>query len=295
DINIPNMNGFETTRRILEIRSVPIVVVTASKDPKDVEHTFKAMEVGAVAVLEKPPGFGHPDFEKLSRKLAKTVKLMAEVKVVTRRPRSSSARQAASVSKASESPAKPASKIEMVAIGASTGGPVALHKILLGLPADFPAPILIVQHIAEGFNQGLVDWLNSSSKLNIHIGNNNEFIKPGNCYLAPDGFQMTVQKYGRIVLTTDPPEYGLRPSVSYMFRSVAAVYGARAVGVLLTGMGRDGAQELKLMRERGAITIAQDKATSVVHGMPGEAIKIGAARYVLPVDAIADKLKILVR
>jgi two-component system chemotaxis response regulator CheB len=158
--------------------------------------------------------------------------------------------------------------------------------ILAGLPRNFPVPVLIVQHIAAGFTQGLVEWLAQSSSLPVQVPAHGQSLLPGEVYVAPDGLHMTVGADGRVQLRSDEPENGLRPAIACLFRSVAKVYGQSAVGVLLTGMGKDGAQELKLMKEQGAVTIAQDHETSVVHGMPGEAIRLGGATYVLPPEKI---------
>ena len=181
----------------------------------------------------------------------------------------------------------------MVAIGTSTGGPPVLQPILAGLPKNFPIPVLIVQHIAAGFLPGLVDWLNQTTGFPTHIAAQGESLLAGHTYLAPDGYHMGLGGFGQIVLSKQQPENGLRPSVSYLFRSVAAVCGANAIGVLLTGMGRDGAEELKFLKELGAVTIAQDEESSVVHGMPGEAIKMGAASHVLAPDKIPALLAAL--
>jgi two-component system, chemotaxis family, protein-glutamate methylesterase/glutaminase len=186
-------------------------------------------------------------------------------------------------------------EVQVVAIGASTGGPVVLQTILSGLPKNFAVPVLIVQHMAPGFVQGFADWLAQSSGFPVHIPTAGEYPRPGHAYVAPDGVHMGVGTGGRVILRRDEPEDGLRPAVSHLFRGVAQVFGRQAVGVLLTGMGRDGAEALKLMRERGAVTIAQDKKTSVVHGMPGEAIRLDAAMYVLPSENIAAALTGLVQ
>jgi two-component system chemotaxis response regulator CheB len=180
--------------------------------------------------------------------------------------------------------------VRIVAIGASTGGPPVLQTILAGLPKDFPAPLVIVQHMAAGFVRGFVEWLAHSSALPVHLATHGEHMLAGHVYVAPDGFQMKVDRGGKIALTRDPPENGLRPSVSYLFRSVAEVYGCDAVAGLLTGMGRDGAEELRRLKEKGAVTFAQDKDSSVVHGMPGEAIKLDAAMLILPPEKIAAVL-----
>jgi two-component system chemotaxis response regulator CheB len=183
----------------------------------------------------------------------------------------------------------------VVAIGSSTGGPPVLQAILSALPRDYAAPVLIVQHMAAGFVGGLVDWLRHSAGLAVDIASHGEPLCPGRAYLAPDGCHMGVEPGGRIGLSRSEPEHRLRPAVSFLFRTVAQVYGARAIGVLLTGMGRDGAPELKLLRDTGGVTIAQDAASSVVHGMPGEAIRLGGAMYALPPVRIAAALRSLVR
>jgi two-component system, chemotaxis family, protein-glutamate methylesterase/glutaminase len=289
DIIMPKMDGYEATKKIMETYPVPIILISATCNPKELETTFQAIEAGAVAVLEKPNGPGHPDYDNLVENLIQMVKLMSEVKVVRRWSRSQKERTPVkSVPKAEYSQEQ---LIKIVAIGASTGGPTAIQKILSELPKDFPAPILIVQHIVAGFIEGLAEWLKLTTSLPIIIAGHGERLLKGHVYIAPDGYQLKVESNATICLTRDEPEHGLRPSVSYLFRSVAKAFGPNAVGVLLTGMGKDGAQELKLMRDSGAATIAQDEESSVIHGMPGEAIKLGAALHVLSPEKIAVKIK----
>lgn len=288
DIHMPRMDGLEATRRIMETHPTPIVIVSGSTSSPEVATTFDAMEVGALAFLPRPAGIGHPDYAATAKELVQTVKLMSEVKVVRRWPR---VRREEAVARPVETGLKRTStKAGVIAIGASTGGPPVLHTIISGLPKEFPVPVLIVQHMAAGFIRGFADWLAQSSRLPVHLATHGETILPGHIYLAPDECQMKVERGGRIALTLDPPENGLRPSVSHLFRSVADIYGGDAVAGLLTGMGRDGADELKLLKDKGAVTFAQDKDSSVVHGMPGEAIKIGAATLVLPPEKIAAVL-----
>ncbi len=291
DIHMPRLDGIEATRRIMENDPVPIVIVSGSSDPKEVATTFRAMAAGALAVLPRPAGIGHPEHEATVRELVRTVKLMSEVRVVRRWPR---ARQdALPVPPPAVGPAP--ARLRAVAIGASTGGPPVLQAMLAALPKDFPAPILIVQHMAAGFIQGFVDWLAQSAKIPVHLASQGETLLPGHVYVAPDGVQMKVGRGDRIVLASDPPDQGLRPSVAALFRSLAAVYGGEAAACLLTGMGRDGAAELKLLRDQGAITFAQDQESSVVHGMPGAAIRLDAASFVLPPEKIAAALAGLAR
>lgn len=286
DIHMPKLNGLEATRRIMETDALPIVIVSGSEQPDEVATTFDAMEAGALAVLRRPAGLGHPDHEATAHELVQTVKLMAEVKVVRRWPRR---RPGEPVPRLEEMGLAPA-KLRIVAIGASTGGPPVLQTILAALPKNFPVPIVIVQHMAAGFSPGFTEWLAQSSALPVHLAAHGEVLLPGHVYVAPDEMQMHVARRDRIVLAQDPPENGLRPSVSSLFRSVAEVYGCNVVAGLLTGMGRDGAEELRLLRQKGAVTFVQDKNSSVVHGMPGEAIRLDAAMLVLPPEKIAALL-----
>jgi two-component system, chemotaxis family, protein-glutamate methylesterase/glutaminase len=289
DINMPKMDGFEATRRIMETAPTPIVIVSASWDPKEVEKTFQAVEAGALAVLEKPVGVNHPNYERLTKELIRTVKLMSEVKVVRRRwegKHRTDIPEAALIG----APMPGIMEVKAVAIGASTGGPQAIEAVLSGLPKAFPAPLLIVQHISAGFVQGFADWLANASGLPVKIAAHDEYPLPGHVYIAPDDVQMGMDRTGRISLNKGEPENGLRPSVSHLFRSVATVCGRNAVGVLLTGMGKDGACELKLMKEKGAMTIAQSKESCIVFGMPGEAVALNAAAYLLSPVKIAEFL-----
>jgi len=246
------------------------------------------MEAGAVACVEKPVALG-PDFEPRLHNLLQTVRLMSEVKVVRRWNRSRSA-PAVLPANGQSKPRAATAGVKLIGIGASTGGPPVLQTILSGLPRDFPVPLLIVQHIARGFLPGMVDWLSQTTGLRVHIAAHGVSPLPGHAYVAPDDFHLAADARGHMVLAREQAENGLRPAVSYLFRSLADAYGASAVGVLLTGMGKDGAAELKRMRVHGAYTIAQDRDSSIVHGMPGAAIEQGAATQVLPADMIAGAL-----
>lgn len=284
DINMPKMNGFEAIRRIISTNPIPIVIVSSTWETGSIEATFKAVEVGAVSFAEKPWGLNHPDYLANASKLIETVKLMSEVKVIRRWLKSANSEKVSDVNLVRDKK----KNIKIICIGVSTGGPLVVQKILEKLPKDLSVPIVIVQHITVGFLGGLVDWLNNTSALPVHVAKNNEVMLPGNVYFAAEKYQMKITHNNKIVLTDDEDENGIRPSVSYLFRSIAEIYKDSAIGILLTGMGRDGAKELLEMKERGCVTIAQDKETSIVHGMPGEAIKIGAAQYVLSPDKIVE-------
>jgi two-component system, chemotaxis family, protein-glutamate methylesterase/glutaminase len=288
DIHMPIMDGLMATRLIMEKTPTPIVIVSGSDGAGEMPFTFRAMEAGALAVAFRPPSVDHVAFADRSRELIRTVKLMSEIKVVRRTPRS--AKEGRAEPLFSEGAALD-SEIALVAIGASTGGPPALKKVLAGLPKDFCLPLLVVQHLAAGFAEGFAEWLSAVSGLPVHIAKDRETPLPGHVYLAPDGLHLGVTKDLQIELSADPPENGgLRPSVAHLFRSVARGLGAHAVGILLTGMGGDGAKELKQMREAGALTIAQDEESSLVYGMPGEAIRLDAAAAVLPPEGISRLL-----
>ena len=287
DVHMPRMDGYEATRRIMERVPRPIVMVSASSSREEAAKAFEALKAGALTLVDKPRGPDHPNRAETVRKLIETVKLMAEVKVVRRWPRRE--RPAPPL----QLPAQADRKIRLIAIGASTGGPQAIAEILAALPDDLGAPILVVQHIATGFVTGLAEWLDSGTRLAVKLAEPGESVRPGTVYLAPDGSQMGITKDGRLRLIQEPGENGFCPSASYLFRSVAEAYGRSAVGILLTGMGRDGADGLRLFREAGGVTIAQDEETSVIFGMPGEAVRLGAAEYVLSPEQVAGMISTL--
>ncbi|MCE9615811.1 MAG: chemotaxis-specific protein-glutamate methyltransferase CheB [Lentisphaerae bacterium] len=284
DIHMPAMDGFEATRRIMESHPVPIVMISGSYERSEVNKAFRAMEEGALAILARPVGPADPHYEQEAREIRETVRLMATVKPVRRmHPLPPPEPQKLDA-------AAPPVPVKVVAIGASTGGPPALQAILSILPRHFPAPILIVQHIASGFVAGLIDWLNQTSGPRVCLATHETPPQPGHAYVAPDGLQMGVDAMDRLILVKAPPEHGLCPSVSFLFRSVAAHVKSGAVGILLTGMGRDGAQELDAMRRAGALTIAQSRDSCAVFGMPGHAVSLGAAMHQLPPEQIAGLL-----
>jgi two-component system, chemotaxis family, protein-glutamate methylesterase/glutaminase len=289
DINMPRLNGFEASRRIMERAPAPIVLISASADQVEVARTFAALEAGALAVLEKPFGPGHPRQDDMAHQLRETVRLMSEVRVVRRWPR----RQAPATASAPSAWAGRA--IRLVAIGASTGGPPVVAQVLAALPRDLCAPILLVQHIAPGFVAGLAGWLRQVTKHPVKVADHDEQARPGTVYVAGDGAQLGITGQGRIVLAPEAQRDGFCPSVSHLFESAADAYGRAALGVLLTGMGQDGEAGLRRLRDAGGLTVAQDEATSVVFGMPQAAIRLGAAEQVLAPAGIARLIASLAR
>jgi two-component system chemotaxis response regulator CheB len=288
DVYMPEMDGLEATRRIMAETPRPIVMVSASFNKNESKLSFDALQSGALSILEKPTIYDPPEAHKF---LIDQLRLMSEVKVVRRWNR---APQTPSLAQPTAFARNGKTKIQLLAIASSTGGPGVLTKILSALPADFSVPILIVQHIMSGFSSGLASWLNQLVPLEVRLAQNTDKPQPGQVLIAPDNNHMLVNSKGLVSLSQEPPQNGLRPAANYLFNSVAEVYGATAIGIILTGMGGDGAEGLLTLRETGAHTIAQDEASCVVFGMPAVAIELGAAEQILPADKIAAAIMELV-
>ena len=288
DLHMPVMDGLEATRKIMETKPVPIIIVSNSWHSANKADAFDYLEAGAVAALEKPQKPGDPNYDDLCQELVSTVKIMAEIKVIKRFP--------ARGTKVADKLVDPEQqRLRVVVIGASTGGPPVLKTILSSLPLDFPLPILVVQHIAKGFLPGLADWLDASSALTVTIGRQGQELLPGHVYLAPDEYEMGVSRSLRIHLSTQKSDYGPCPSVAYLFRAAVLNFGQQAVGILLSGMGKDGAEELTMLKNKGAVTIVQNEESCVVFGMPGAAVKLQGATYILPPEKIAPAIERTVR
>jgi len=295
DIDSHGDAGLDGMRRIMQLHPLPIVACTFQPGEHDAKQ--RSLLAGAVACVDKPDQGDATTQAVRAAHMCLTLKLMSEVKVVRRRVQGQPHRIGPNPAPADSgfTATAPGGGIRVIGIGASTGGPPLLQTILAGLPRTLPVPVLIVQHISAGFLPGMAQWLGRASGLPVHVGAHGVEPRPGHVYLAPDGQQMGMGSMGRIVTNSGIGPDGLRPSVAFLFRTLADIYGAQAVGVLLSGMGKDGAEDMKRMRERGAITIAQDSATSVVHGMPGEAIAIGGATHVLPAHKISGALLTLLQ
>ncbi|PKL02824.1 MAG: chemotaxis response regulator protein-glutamate methylesterase [Synergistetes bacterium HGW-Synergistetes-2] len=295
DIHMPGMGGFDATRRIMESpHPVPVVIISSCWDPNEVEKTFEAMDAGAVAILPKPADISSGE-DGYSAELLKTVNEAAMSKVGRLRQRkrpmkSDDAPRNPLQSSPPHASGRSERRISLVGVGASTGGPQALAEFLARLPADFPCPLLVVQHIAAGFTSGLAEWLGKVTPLPVRVAQNGQKAMNGVVHIAPDGFHMGVRQGGFLSLAKDPPEHMVRPSASVLFRSLAAVYGGAATVILFSGMGKDGAAEMKTLRNMGAVTFAQDRESSVVWGMPGEAVRLDAVEHVGSPATIASLL-----
>jgi two-component system, chemotaxis family, protein-glutamate methylesterase/glutaminase len=301
DLHMPRMGGVEFTRAVMARFPCPILVVSAAVDAEaDAQNVFQLFQAGAIDVFPKPNVESLAEYEQIKRELITRIKILAGVSVFTQfssrtlESPSKATGAAKTVNPASSSPAPPrlmdGPQPRVLAIGASTGGPQAFHTILKSLPANFPIPILCVQHISEGFLQGLVNWLGAECLLQVVIAQSGETPRPGVVYFAPELHHLQLDAQGRISLLRQDPVSGHCPSATVLFQSIAAYYRRSAIGILLTGMGRDGAEGLLTMAQAGGITIAQNESTCVVFGMPREAIALGAAQYVLPLSEMAPML-----
>jgi two-component system, chemotaxis family, protein-glutamate methylesterase/glutaminase len=288
DIEMPRMDGLTFLRNLMRLRPMPVVMVSSLTE-RGAEVTLDALALGAVDFLPKP----HTDLGVTLRdygaELITKVKTAAGVGV-----RSTLVTATAPRARAATAPLSTTNII--LAIGASTGGTEAIREVLAQLPADAPGTV-IAQHIPKAFSAAFARRLNDSSALRVLEAEDGQQVLPGHAYVAPGDRHLKIERSGaRYVCRLDhgPAVNHLRPSVDVLFQSVAAAAGARSIGVLLTGMGRDGAQGLLQMRSGGSQTIAQDEASSVVWGMPGEAVALGAAQWVVPLSAIAARLMALV-
>ena len=299
DVHMPEMDGLEATKQIMARSPRPIIIVSSAARNDEVALSLEATRAGALMVLPKPEGPGAPGFASESRQLVSMVRAMSQVKVVRRHgaappftalptPQS---RPAYTLGAAAGGGATP---VRVVAIGASTGGPAALRTLLADMPAGFPVPILIVQHIANGFTQGLAQWLDGGTPLRVKVAELSERLAPATVYIAPDDRHLGIQldAYGdiRTVLSSAPPVGAFRPSASFLFQSAAEVIGAAALAVILTGMGDDGVAGLLALKARGGRVIAQDEASSVIYGMPREALRAGVVDVSLGINLVARKL-----
>lgn len=282
DIDMPLLNGFEATKRIMIEAPTPIVIVTGISDTRQVASSMQALSCGALTLLQKPAGPLQRDFDEVCRYTVETVKSLSQVKVVGHRL----ARQKSSL------PEPPGSEQSgIVAIAASTGGPSAIQRVLGDLPPEFPLPIVIVQHLARGFVEGFALWMSGACPLRVQVATHGVALQGGTVYVAPDDRHLGVSRGGTALLDGDmPPIGGFRPSGTYLFQSVAKVYGASSIAVILTGMGVDGTAGLRTLKQSGGRIIAQDEDTSVVFGMPASAIAEGIADEIAPLGDISARL-----
>lgn len=281
DILMPVMGGMEAIARIMDEVPTPILALSSTFDDEEVRLVFQAIEKGALDVMAKPSG-GMRRSSTFAETLLQKIRLLARISVITH----------LRGGETQEAPAfLPRTRKErrVVAIGASTGGPRAVLTILKSLPRNFRGTLLVVQHIASGFAEGFASWLSQEAALPVVVAREGEPLQEGKVYVAPNDLHL-IARGGRIALADSPAVLSCKPSVDVLFASIAAEYGAEGVGVLLTGMGKDGAQGLSAMKNHGGYTIVQDEETCTIFGMPKAAIALSAAIEILPLDRIAGRI-----
>ena len=279
DVRMPVLGGFETIAEIMSRRPTPILVMTGDPRGSSGDLTLEALRRGALDLMVKDAAYPLP--REFVDTLHQKVRMLADVRVIRH--------------VGTSHPAAPPSRVErmpsrIVALVASTGGPAALAKILQDLPSSFGAGIAIVQHLATGFAPTFAEWLDNLGPIKVRLARDGDVLRPGLALIGPDGSHFRIRPAGRVQLDPSPPRGGHRPSGDLLLESVAQSFGAEAMGVVLTGMGDDGADGLVALREAGGRTLVQDAATSVVFGMPQAAVERGAADGTVPLEEIANRL-----
>jgi len=310
DLEMPELDGLGLLRRLRESGKDVGAIVLSSPNTMDAKATMAALELGAFDFVAKPNGGSlEENRRRLASELGARLQAFArthQVRRLLRQPASCRSAASSPAPSCAESPVRACAaaladmaraRPEVVALGISTGGPKALSQMLPKLPKGLPVPVLLVQHMPPVFTRSLAEDLDARCELRVCEAADGQPVRPGCVYIAPGGQQMMVERREggvAVRITSDPPENSCRPSVDYLFRSVAEVWGGRAVGVIMTGMGSDGAKGCRLLKQRGAAIVAQDQATCVVFGMPREIVEGGVADVVAPLDRIAAEITALV-
>ncbi len=291
DINMPVMDGFEATRIIMSTNPTPIVIISSYIQDNECGNTFQALEEGALAVLNKPDDISQPDFENNSTEIIDTIRAMVEVKLVRRTRRNFNKE----FFKPNDS--KPANQYKIIGLVSSTGGPQTLIKIISSLPISFPVPIVVVQHISQGFITGLINWLRGHTLLEIRLAENNKMLQAGCIYFAPDNFHLKIiEIQGELFsqLSKSEPVNRFRPSGTILLDSLSQACGSNTIAGILTGMGTDGAEGMDKLHKTGAYTFVQDEDSSIVYGMPSAALSLECVDKVIPLPEIAKHITELV-
>ncbi len=283
DVRLPGIDGLEATRQIMTESPTPIVIIAGDLEDASLQISMNALRAGALSVVEKPVAANHANYERIAGTICTQLYIMSQVAVVRRR--AIGARRPEDG--ASERDLPPPG---VIGIATSTGGPPALAKLLGALPADLSVPVLVVQHMGAVFMEGFASWLASVAPQKVKLAQDQEVAKAGTVYVAPGDTHLTIGAGNALRLSKAPPLGGQRPSGTLLFRSMAESCGPRGLGVLLTGMGEDGAQGLLELRRAGGRTIAEDQSSAVVYGMPAAAVRLGAATVSLPLGLIAPRI-----
>lgn len=310
DVEMPRMDGLDFLEKLMRLRPMPVVMVSTLTE-RGAETTLRALELGAIDFVAKPRLGVAQGLQEMAREISEKIRIASRARVARRSappiasapaaPHSGAvaemgpggqASNAGAVVKTMPTNYSRVSTEKIIAIGSSTGGTEALREVLTLMPADCPA-VMITQHMPPGFTRSFADRLNGLCRMRVKEAEDNERVLPGHAYVAPGGRQMRVKRSGAnymVQIDDGPPVNRHTPSVDVLFRSVAEQVGKNAIGVMLTGMGRDGADAMRVMRDAGAWNLAQDEATCVVYGMPREAVAAGAVDEILPLGRIADQI-----
>lgn len=294
DVYLPGMSGIEATKEIMQRKPTPVVIVSGCMEAGDQKKPLQALRAGALAIVEKPVGAGHADYEAVAERLCTQLAIMSQVSVI--RQRFNRDRRSPQPPQPQNRVSAPASRnlklphrFSVLGLVASTGGPGALQTLLPSLGPDFPLPIVLVQHIMASFHQGFVDWLGDICPLPVASACGNHRLQPGRVYVAPADQHLEVRGDTLAVRASDPV-CGQRPSGTVLFESMARSLGTQALAVLLTGMGEDGAAGLGEIRQAGGYTIAEHESTAVVYGMPAAAVRRQAVCELLPLGEIGPRI-----
>jgi two-component system chemotaxis response regulator CheB len=287
DIRLPGMDGLEATRRIMAEHPTPIVVIADAVEEQGLRISMNALRAGALTVVEKPLGPTREGWEQVAEAICTQLYIMSQVPVIRRRaPRF-------------PAPPEPVRRVEpplirarpsLVGIAASTGGPPALARVLGALPADFPVPVLVVQHMGAPFLEGFAAWLDGLVEPRVVMAEHLALPRPGHVYVAPGNRHLGVAAGGLMQVSETPPVGGQRPAADVLFQSMAQTLGPRGMGIVLTGMGEDGARGLTALRNAGGLTLAEDETSAIVYGMPAAAARLGGVSASLPLDLIGPRL-----
>ncbi len=294
DIRLPGMDGLEATRRIMSDHPTPIVVIADSIEDSSLKISMNALRAGALTVVEKPVGLSSSGYAAIASTICTQLYIMSQVPVVRQRS-FAPWRETNASSAPKREPDQGSVRPSIMGIAASTGGPPALAKVLGALPKDFPLPILLVQHMGAPFMEGFAAWLNGLMPLDVRIAQDQEIPAPGRVYVAPGDRHLLLSSAGTLKVSAEAPLDNQRPSATLLFQSMARTLGRRGLGVILTGMGEDGAQGLVEMRQAGGYGVAEDESTAVVYGMPAAAARMGGVNVSLPLDLIAPRILRLAR